>query len=353
MHFRNAAHYLVCRTAGLAIALLATFASAPSMAQRESQMRQALGQELREVAFDNVQLGPRARCAPWLRAWDIDIGCRRFDVVYRGVYLSGLLLEHVGRTEQLTIYHLGHEAPNISVADLQEIGNEVLGTPDAAGFVKALFNQPSDVLILYMPGTGFEPLAEAETIQRTHLALGNHSTFSMLDRPGDSAAAYFVAHVKAFLNRYASSYRSVVMVGRSGGGWATTLAAAAETRIRCSISFFGTLPLRLRLPAPDDRQNDLGDFEQHGLYLYKRLDYTDLYALATSGNRTHVQVYNERDNCCFSGHVKGAAVMRYVLGQYPALKNFHTEILPVRSEFDHFNLDAPAIAQVNKHCPVR
>jgi len=335
----------------------------PSIAatDRIRQNRQVLNEELRFQAFDKIDLGSTERCPDWLDVRRDDMGCRRLTVVYRGVYLSGMLIEHTVQTDSLTIFHVGHEsngkAPQTDDAvelALREIPVDMV-YEDAAWFISRLFDRKANVLVLFMPGSGMNPpLTLSETVRRTHRLLDNHNVFSLLDFPGDSAATYFVAHVKAFLDRYGKPYRKVNMIGRSGGGWATTIAAATEPRIQCSISFFGTLPMQLRLPVQGDSRNDLGDFEQYGFYLFKRLDYTDLYALAASRpERHHTQVYNLKDNCCFSGEVKGAKVPGMFKANYPNVRSFHVDILPVRSTNDHGNLETSALSLVDERCPSR
>lgn len=326
---------------------------------RIKQTKRALSQELRFQAFDKIDLGPAERCPGWLDVRPDDMLCKRLTVIYRGVYLSGMLIEHTVQTDALTIFHVGHEsngkAPQTNDAAelaLSEMPVEMV-YEDAAWFISRLFDRKANVLVLFMPGSGMNPLlTESEPVRRTHRLLGNHNAFSLLDFPEDSAATYFVAHVKAFLDRYGKPYRKVNMIGRSGGGWATTIAAATEPRIQCSISFFGTLPIRLRLPVQGDSRDDLGDFEQYGFHLYKRLDYTDLYALAaTPSGRRHTQVYNFKDNCCFSGEVKGAKVPDMFKALYPNLRSFHVDILPIRSANDHGNLETSALSLVDERCP--
>lgn len=319
-------------------------------AQQLAKPASILSQEVSFKRFDKVELAFREPCPAWLAVGDEAV-CRLLQVVYRDVYLSGFLVTRAVPSDRLVIYHAGHEAG----AALEGLArsDELLILPDAASFVGRLFAQDADVLVLFMPGTGFAPRDEPPSVQRIFQIVSNHSAFALLDSPGDSAAAYFIAHVRGFLDRFASPYRSIVMVGRSGGGYSTTLAAAHDKRIMCSVSFFGSLPLRLRLPAEEDLRDDLGDFEQYGLFLFKRVDYTDLYALATQPRRRHVQVYNEQDDCCFSGFDKGRRVAELFRRQYPAVRGFDVEILPKRSEADHYNLDESAFSVVQSKCNLR
>lgn len=333
-----------------ALALMLALHLDPGHAQQLGRVSSILNQELSFKRFDKAELASREKCPSWLAVGDEAV-CRLLHVVYRDVYLSGFLLTRAAPSERLVIYHAGHEAGGALNGLAQS--DEWLVMPDAAAFVGRLFLQEADVLVLFMPGTGFAPRDEPPAVQRIFQVLSNHSAFALLDAPGDSAATYFIAHVRAFLDRFASPYRSISMVGRSGGGYSTTLAAAHDKRIACSISFFGTLPMTLRLPTEEDLRDDLGDFEQYGLLLFKRLDYTDLYALATQPRRRHVQVYNEEDNCCFSGFDKGRRVAELFRRQYPGVRGFDVEILKKRSEADHYNLDESAFSVLQNRCGLR
>lgn len=87
------------------------------------------------------------------------------------------------------------------------------------------------------------------------------------------------------------------MIGISGGGWTTTVAAALDSRIRVSIPVAGSLPIYLR---SDPR--DLGDAEQYGYEFYQIVGYPDLYVLGAIGpGRRQLQVLNRYDTCCFAG----------------------------------------------------
>jgi hypothetical protein len=265
-----------------------------------------------------------------------------------------MLVEHSAPVGTLAIYATGHE----SESQISEVLSEAtvgLVFPDAAALIGLLFDRQANVLVTFMPGLGLRPSAADQELRRMHDMVANHNVFAMLDLPHDSAAAYFVAHIEGFLDRYGSAYRRVAMFGRSGGGWTTTIAAAVDPRILCSVSFFGTLPMRLRLPLPSepaDALRDLGDFEQFGLYLFKRLDYLDLYALAASQGHRHTQVFNQQDNCCFSGAEKGALIEGMFIRKYRLLDAFSTSILPVRSSGDHLNLDSTAQETAMRACPV-
>ena len=92
-----------------------------------------------------------------------------------------------------------------------------------------------------------------------------------------------------------NSYKSVDMMGLSGGGWTTTLIAAIDDRIRFSFPVAGSLPLYYRF----DRY--AGDIEQFLPEFYRDIaGYPDLYILGAYGNgRKQIQILNLHDNCCF------------------------------------------------------
>lgn len=98
------------------------------------------------------------------------------------------------------------------------------------------------------------------------------------------------------------TYSDISMMGASGGGWTTLLAAAIDVRISNSASVAGSVPLFLRTGTCG--KASVGDAEQKsnmGL-LYNAISYLDLYIMASNGaNRQHLQINNQFDTCCFFG----------------------------------------------------
>jgi hypothetical protein len=84
------------------------------------------------------------------------------------------------------------------------------------------------------------------------------------------------------------------MVGLSGGGWTTTVYAALDPSIRCSVPIAGSIPLYLRSGG------SVGDREQFDPGFYRLAGYPDLYILGASGaGRRQIQILARRDDCCF------------------------------------------------------
>jgi len=112
-------------------------------------------------------------------------------------------------------------------------------------------------------------------------------------------------------------YTDFNMVGLSGGGWTTTLAAAIDPRIKLSFPVAGTVPMYLRVePYNHDIEQYLPQlYGQRSPFLNGVTGYPDLYVLgATGSGRKQTQILNRHDNCCFgeSNHVAS------VLGPFDA-----------------------------------
>lgn len=197
-------------------------------------------------------------------------------------------------SQQLTIYHEGHNAPG-------RLGLVDALMPDAHDLLVELL-QFSDVLYMDMPMLGINSHQKL-VLKGREMTSTTHYRFALMDAPGKSALSYFMNPIHLTLDQLAARYTTIKMIGRSGGGWTTTLYAALDPRISESLSVAGTTPIVARSSDTDGR-DDLGDWEQYGATIYQWLDYQDLYALAGSGRRRHEQLYFEFDNCCFSG-IKG------------------------------------------------
>lgn len=120
---------------------------------------------------------------------------------------------------------------------------------------------------------------------------------------------YFIEPVVVAINTVIAQrmFSDISMMGASGGGWTTVLAAAVDPRIANSASVAGSLPLFF--PGASDSCGISRDAEQNDEpgSLYESISYLDLYILAASGtapngvNRRHMQIDNQFDTCCFYG----------------------------------------------------
>ena len=137
------------------------------------------------------------------------------------------------------------------------------------------------------------------------LKLTSHDRMKFLSPSDGHPIKYFVEPVVVVLNYLKHSYRyeHIAMVGISGGGWATTVAAAVDSRIVMSFPVAGSYPIYLRSEASDD----WGDWEQNEPRLYEVCNYLELYMLGSYGNeRKQLQIINKYDPCCFGGNRSAA-----------------------------------------------
>ena len=180
--------------------------------------------------------------------------------------------------QRLMIYHQGH------------LGDFVLGVETIQFFLR----QGYTVAALTMPLRGMNSRPTVE-IDRERLWLTDHEDFRRLESEHFFPVRLFLEPVVVLLN-YAlaeQAYDLVGMVGLSGGGWTTTLAAALDPRVDRSYPVAGSMPLAL---------HGFGDYEQRHPRLYAAATYLDLYVLGTLGDgRRQVQILNRYDPCCFGG----------------------------------------------------
>jgi len=185
---------------------------------------------------------------------------------------------------KLIIYHQGHA------------GSFVLGKDAISHFL----NKGYSVLAFSMPlvGENNQPIIDLGRFGKINLT--HHDDFELIETSNSqSPIKFFVEPVIVALNYVDKNYNfeSYYMVGISGGGWTTTLVTALDDRISKSYSVAGSLPFFLR----NDVQ-DLGDYEQRVVPLYKIANYLELYTMASFGeDRKHVQIFNKFDPCCFAG----------------------------------------------------
>jgi hypothetical protein len=184
---------------------------------------------------------------------------------------------------EVVLYHEGH-GDDFSKSKLQ------IAPFIESGYAVLAFNMP-------LAGRADHPIADT---QFGKIKLDTHEQFKLLLPPSGHATKYFVEPVVIALNylERQSGVRRVSMVGISGGGWTTTLAAAVDVRISRSFPVAGSYPLYLRSSSP----RDWGDWEQTTPELYRVAGYLDLYLLGAAGEgREQLQILNAYDPCCFAG----------------------------------------------------
>jgi hypothetical protein len=182
---------------------------------------------------------------------------------------------------RLVLYHAGHGG---------------YGAPDEM-VVNDLVAGGDTVLVFEMPLIGVNAAPIHLDLPNGPVTLTRHDHMAYLaGETTGSPIRYFIEPVIVMLNAFAPQYHDISMIGLSGGGWTTTIAAAIDPRIDRSYQAAGTLPMAVRFA----RQDSWGDYEQVDPGLYSIADYPDLYVLGAE-HRRQIQVLNLHDPCCFGG----------------------------------------------------
>ncbi len=183
---------------------------------------------------------------------------------------------------KLILYHQGHD------------GDFILGK----NTIKFFVDKGYSVMAFSLPllGMNNQPVIDFPGFGKVKLQA--HDFLILLKSKDLSPIKFFMEPIAVSLN-YAEKkfgFKPIYMIGISGGGWATTLYSAIDTRITKSYPVAGTLPLFLRIPR------DWGDWEQFEPELYQIADYLELYILGSYGDfRKQFQILNKYDSCCFAG----------------------------------------------------
>jgi hypothetical protein len=210
------------------------------------------------------------------------------------------------RKNKLILVHDGHSDDSygddgaVAIRGILNVAN--LAT------VKSLLTEGYDVMWLQMPLYGDNLTAsvpESPLLARCGRLCDRHGEIiSKFRHSAVSPFKFFLEPVIVAVNYAKASgiFSTISMMGASGGGWTTLLAAALDDRIVNSAAVASSVPLFLR--AGVCGRPSVGDAEQAsspGL-LYKRVSYMDLYVLASQGEgRQHLQINNQFDTCCFFG----------------------------------------------------
>ena len=124
---------------------------------------------------------------------------------------------------------------------------------------------------------------------------------------------YFIEPVVLAVNHAINQlgYKHVVMLGLSGGGWTTTLAAAIDPRIAVSFPTAGSIPFEMKVGPYGS--SDKGDYEQLAARpIYSVCNYTCMYVLAgADSGRAQVQLLHDHDPCCFRAEGRHDQIMQY------------------------------------------
>jgi hypothetical protein len=196
------------------------------------------------------------------------------------------------------VYHFIPKAPNNKVV-LYHQGHEGDFYKSKVQ-IKRFLDSGYSVAAFSMPLLGLNNQPTVQLLRLGKLKLTSHDHMKFLSPENGHPVKYFVEPVVLLLNYIEKNfdYSSVSMVGISGGGWTTTLAAAIDTRIEKSFPVAGSYPIYLR----SNSQRDWGDYEQTVPEIYRTVNYLELYILGSYGlHRKQLQIINQYDACCFAG----------------------------------------------------
>jgi hypothetical protein len=136
------------------------------------------------------------------------------------------------RSENVLIHHHGHA----QTCD-NTVKNGSLDCPiwfdfyNVTTFVHTTLGM--DINFMYMPLLG---------PNQQHGYPTQHQWFQSWESKGDRTMRYFIEPVILTINHLLSlGYKKVFMMGKSGGGWTTTVAAAADPRISVSFPIAGSV----------------------------------------------------------------------------------------------------------------
>jgi hypothetical protein len=216
-----------------------------------------------------------------------------FEVEMKYGFKSRICLLHPARPNGKripVIYHAGHSGPPFQEDAWVHNG----GAPYSRSFLNFFLSKGYDIITIGMPMTGGNAYPDSVVEGGRTYAITNHDDLFNLQKP----YYYFLRPIKSILDYLENrgDYHEFIMVGFSGGGWATDVYSAIDTRIKKGFGVAGSIPGSLRLTW-----SNRGDKEQNYWDFYDRYNYTTLYFLAGEGKgRMHMQILNEHDNCCFA-----------------------------------------------------
>lgn len=163
---------------------------------------------------------------------------------------------------------------------------------EAIATIERLLERGWQVIAMDMPLSGANSLD-----QSTRLYI--HNDFSSWPSDGFSPVALFLQPLKAVVDKIYREHGNerdltVMLIGRSGGGWTSYMYGALDERVHYVVSIAGGMPMSQWLK--EDRVKAL-DYEQLDPLIYGVVPYEDI--MPAAGSRAAFFVFNEHDPCCF------------------------------------------------------
>eukprot|EP00908_Phaeocystis_cordata_P002863 Transcript_13107.p1 GENE.Transcript_13107~~Transcript_13107.p1 ORF type:complete len:1268 (-),score=81.37 Transcript_13107:143-3946(-) len=138
-----------------------------------------------------------------------------------------------------------------------------------------------------------------------------HEFFRSWQRRGMHTLRFFIEPTYLTVSHALQrGYTHVHLMGKSGGAWTATVAAAVDPRITATLAVAGSLPWFIK-------GRDRSDFEQqrqrrHPDWYLSQANFTTLYLLAAlEPKRGFMHVLHEDDVCCFKARGRHADISAY------------------------------------------
>lgn len=195
-------------------------------------------------------------------------------------------------------YHLIPKAPKSCLMIYQE-GHRV-SFLERKGLLRRLVDAGCSVVALSYPMTGGDnSRPEIDHPRFGRILLNDPDKLALVETEAFSTLQFFLTPPIIALN-YALSRRPfdrVGISGFSGGGWAAEMVAALDPRVHFTYAVAGSAPIAVHAGAMA-----WGSYEQQMGRVYEIATYPELYVMsADAPGRTHYQIFNANDPCCFSG----------------------------------------------------
>ena len=202
-----------------------------------------------------------------------------------GVSSKVYLLVPENTNNKLIIYHHGH----------------AIDQKNEKNTFQTFLNHGYAVLIISMPLTNENSTPIVDLDKFGKIRLNFHDDFIFLESENFSPLVFFIEPISSSLNYLDENYsfERYYMIGISGGGWATGVYSALDSRIEKSFPVAGTSPMFMKI----NNLKQFGDYEQRYPDFYNIANYLEQYIMASNGeNRKQLQIFNKNDPCCFSGN---------------------------------------------------
>jgi len=246
------------------------------------------------------------------------IGLQKIDqfeiVMEHNIKSIGYIFHPIKSNNRLAIYHQGHRGDFLN----------------GKNTIRHFIDKGYTVYALCMPlsGKNNQPMIDDKKLGKYKLT--THGRLKFFKNP----MKYFISPIITMINHAESkNFDDICMIGVSGGGWSTTLAAAVDTRIKNSFPVAGTYPMYVRFKK--NPNTDFGDFEQSYGELFSQINYMEMYILGAIGEqRKQIQVLNKYDPCCFSGN-DFKSYQKVISQKVESFEDGFFNVLPDTTHSDH------------------